>query len=479
MTPTVDTVIIGAGWAGAVAARHLANAGQSVVVLEARDRIGGRAFTLRDNPGQSFPIDLGCSAIHGYNEGNPAKELAAQALVEVTLAKAQPRIIVGPEGPLPAPVQNQLKHNLNEAIVAARAQARDSIPPGTITLASSLLNPASALFTGLCERLTLTQVTQFAQTLEIPLGARLDEISMCWYGFEDNFAGSDGVPEGGFQNLLSKVFVAARNRGATVRQGEVVAAIEHTSSGPLSNVRVTTANGTYSARTVLCTIPLGVLQSKDAPVFEPSLPARRQAVIARTKVGALNKLVLSYPLAWWEPSDVGSFVLLPLDEPHTGDIEQLSLEELLRTTTAVVVAVSTEPKAMLMAMFGADHAIALERFQDSELQVGAHEYLVRRLVHQSTGTPPAPTHSYLTRWSKDPFSRGATTTPVQVGESRSPLDFAELAKPLWNGALGFAGEHTSLHNRGSIAGAVESGLREAKRIERLLRFWEGLEDHAQ
>jgi NADPH-dependent 2,4-dienoyl-CoA reductase/sulfur reductase-like enzyme len=64
MADIYDCVIIGAGWSGAVTARSLANAGFKVVVLEARDRVGGRAQTCTD-AGLHSPIDLGCSWIHG------------------------------------------------------------------------------------------------------------------------------------------------------------------------------------------------------------------------------------------------------------------------------------------------------------------------------------------------------------------------------------------------------------------------------
>lgn len=76
-----SVVIVGAGFSGLVAAKYLTSLGHRVLILEARDRIGGRADT-RTFPASNFEnqepvtIDLGCHAIHGYHEGNPASTLA-------------------------------------------------------------------------------------------------------------------------------------------------------------------------------------------------------------------------------------------------------------------------------------------------------------------------------------------------------------------------------------------------------------------
>ena len=63
MEPTLDVIVIGAGTAGLATARELADGGKKVVVVEARDRIGGRMFT--DHTSMSVPVELGCHYIHG------------------------------------------------------------------------------------------------------------------------------------------------------------------------------------------------------------------------------------------------------------------------------------------------------------------------------------------------------------------------------------------------------------------------------
>src|SRR4051795_8588713 len=61
---TADVLVLGAGVAGLAAAQELSQAGMRVIVIEARDRIGGRIFTERV-PGHPLPIELGAEFIHG------------------------------------------------------------------------------------------------------------------------------------------------------------------------------------------------------------------------------------------------------------------------------------------------------------------------------------------------------------------------------------------------------------------------------
>ena len=72
----IDTLVVGAGIAGLTAARLLQGTGQRVVVLEARDRVGGRVFTDRSD---GYVTDRGASWIHGIADSPVAAAAAAEA----------------------------------------------------------------------------------------------------------------------------------------------------------------------------------------------------------------------------------------------------------------------------------------------------------------------------------------------------------------------------------------------------------------
>lgn len=72
----------------------------------------------------------------------------------------------------------------------------------------------------------------------------------------------------------------------------------------------------------------------------------------------------------------------------------------------------------------------------------------------------------FTTWRSDEFSTGSYTfiPPATRTTNPTPLDILELARPIWDGRLGFAGEHSSVNHYASTRGAWLSGVREAERV---------------
>lgn len=480
---TTDVLIIGAGWSGLSAAVKLAQAGRKVVLLEGRERIGGRAFThtwndqttLNDtartadagnNTGNEYWCDFGCSWMHGYNEGSPLKSLAERYRVPVTVPAARDTVVVGANGPLSKAMSSRLTGNLAKAQAEAKERAANvaaAAPDNGVSLADFLYSPESALFTSLESEQDKQHARDTARMLHIPLGIELEKASLKWTGFEHSYAGTDAAPQGGFQSLINKMVQETTSLGSEIKTAQHVERILDEEN----QVKVTVkGGGEYTARTALVTVPLAVLK-RSTELFYPPLPERRLDTIQRTSVGNLNKVLLHYDAVWWG-KDVGTFIVLPTNDKSSGD----ELTNLFATNTLIVSSLcsssgnegSGSASNSLLVMIGGQAALALEQYERVQVGKALHAYLAARLVAGTSEAAAPPKHVFYSRWGRQALTGGATTSPVSVSETNSPLDFTVLGRPLWSGRLGFAGEHTDQDHRGSAAGAYITGQREADRL---------------
>ncbi|KAK7468689.1 hypothetical protein VKT23_003192 [Stygiomarasmius scandens] len=433
---STDVLVIGAGISGLIAAYNLSKAGKSVQVVEARDRVGGRAWT---DTSLGFPVELGCMAIHGYIEGNPVKRYASELWLETKLLPNSPGTLLTTDGPVDKALAAKLSSNLSAAMahLATTASTSPSQELKGSSVADILLSRSSPLYEGLSDN-DRPKATSLARSLEIGWGISLESTSASYAGWASDiaFAGSDGVVVGGYGKFAEALKSAAEKTGkAEFALGAPVEKVARVENG----IEVVAKNGkSYRARTALSTIPLGVLKVLPNNFFDPPLPPRKRLVLERTSVGALEKLCLTYDSLWWDPQ-AGPFTLL--------------------TDNAVILAIPlSENPATLHVLI--PHSVL--NLSGDEV----HSMLAKAIAPGKT--VPAPTKVFGSSWKEDALSLGATSSPVAVGEDRTPLDLAEAARPVWNGILGFAGEATEMDHRGSVPGALLSGEREAKRIIDLL-----------
>lgn len=362
----------------------------------------------------------------------------------------------------------------DQTLARVKSRCSDTKTPSREALAFSLMNDINSHHSG-HERQHLSQLTQ---TLEVGAGIPLEDVSSRYFAFPRPYCGTDGAPTGGYQTLVDAMVSHAKEASVRFQLDEKVTSIVYDQLKGivvLETVDPTDSKVTkvYRTRACVSTIPLGVLKD-NPPAFVPPLDLAIQTVIKSTSVGILNKVVLTYPHAWWpSPESTGKFIFLAQTTTKLSSAPN-GLESTLQNTTFWadnLAASSTHPHCTLVIPLGASAAQAIERHTDSQVVESIHDFLARRL--SPTSTAPSPVASAITRWGSDAYARGATSSPVSLGKpddehSPTPLDFVSLSRSIWDGRLGFGGEHTDLDHRGSVAGALLSGQREARRVVQLL-----------
>lgn len=405
-------VVIGAGMAGLAVARQLHDAGRPVVVLEARDRLGGRVHTSRLWP--QWPMDLGASWIHGL-KGNPLTGLAREAQAPWVQTSYDSSFLLDANG---NPVSRDVawaQQLLDRALRAAQQRDKDQSVMAALAALPAWQSATPA------RRLSVQH--HINATLEQEYGGAADELS-AWHGLDSQaFGGGDALFPGGFDQL-----VVHAARGLDVRLSTRVAA--------LAPGRVTLADRReIRASAVVVTVPLGVLRAGGLHFAEALHPARVQAM-ETLRMGLLNKCWLRFERVQW-PSDVD---WMEWQGPQAGRWSQwVSLASRLKTP-------------VLLGLHAAHEARQLEALNDKDTVAQAHEALRGMFGSRF----PAPQAAQITRWGRDPFSQGSYSFNAvgSSGQMRQALGGAD-----WGGAVWFAGEATEPAHFGTAHGAWMSGLR--------------------
>lgn len=424
-----DTIVVGAGVAGLSAARLLARAGRTVVVLEARDRVGGRVHTERSD---GHVTDLGASWIHGVTDSPVAAATEAFGMTshEFTVGGYQPdgRPIAyyGPDGRrLPAAAA----HGFADDVRTVDADLEDVVA-GSAPDASYLDVTDRAVAAQGWDAERAERVREYLRhRSEEQYGAAIDELAA--HGLDDDSIDGDEVvfPDG--YDRLPEHLAA----GLDVRLEHVVTRVRWGDDG----VTVTGAFGTLAAGTAVVTVPVGVLHSGDLAI-EPPLPEPLAGALSRLRMNAFEKIFLRFETAFWD------------DDVYA--IRQLGPHGVWWHSWYDLTGVHGEPTLLTFAAGPA--ARATRDWDDAEVVESVMEQL-RRLYGARVEQP---TDVHVTHWQDDPFSRGSYAF-MTVGSTTDDHD--DLATPV-GGVLHLAGEATWTDDPATVTAALCSGHRAAENV---------------
>lgn len=414
-------LVIGAGIAGLAAARELASRGYTPIILEARDRIGGRTWTDRS---LGVPVDLGASWIHGI-DGNPLTKLADQINARRIATDWDNSLLYSDQGLISdqdyEAADEQFNALLDEVYsLGESADEQESLRDGFDQAAADENLPAD-------QRARLEYLIN--TTIEHDYAADTEQLSLAWWEFGDGFDGDEVVFPQGYVQIVDYL---ATN--LTIHLNQVVQQINYTAE----SVEVLTNQGTFTAEYAVITIPLGVLKQNSIQ-FNPPLPESKRAAISALGMGLLNKVYLRFPEVFWDEVEIIGYM-----SQRRGEwAEWLNMEP-----------ITGQP--IIMAFNAGSFARQTESWSDAQIIEGAMSAL-RAMYGDDI---PESEASLITRWASDPLAGGSYSyMPVGV----TPEAIEELAAPV--DTLYFAGEATSPDYAATVHGAYLSGIRAAEEID--------------
>ncbi len=448
-------LIVGAGMAGLAAARELRRSGFETLVLEARERIGGR---IRTDRSLGVPIDLGASWIHG-KRGNPMASLARDLKLRCMDTDYDDIVVYDSGRALPEARLEVLEGDW--ALLEAQLEAFAERAAADTSVARAVESVLRGQPIDEVERRFLNwRLESFVVTAAASLG----DLSLL--GDEgESFGGGDCLFPGGYGELIDRVAEGTPTHlEHTVTDIELLSdrvRIRAERKRPLANCNPchldprpgagsTPDSGaetlTFEGDRVIVTLPLGVLQAAlagDGIRFHPPLPDWKREAISGLGIGDLNKVALRFDKPFWPRS---RHFLGFLGGTQGGFPVFQNYFRYLKTP-------------VLVGFRGGKGIRDSELRSDREAQRDAMEAL-RAMFGPGL---PDPVGVAVSRWHTDPFSVGAYPHVPVGATSRA---FEVLARPVGE-RLFFAGDATAPDHSGTVHGAYLSGLREAERIARL------------
>lgn len=412
-------VVLGAGIAGLAAARRLKDAGHEVVVVEARDRLGGRIHT---DFSMGSPVELG-AMFSPVGPDSPLSGLAAKNALAVKQVLGDQVTLYDRQGVLVSPEQWAIFTEQNEKLFKRlnKSLAKSTGDPSMRATWNTFLE-GMELPDGYADYLSWRMATE-----ETTRGVELDLISTRWsdplQADQDRF-----IFAGGFSKVIDKL-----SQGLEIHL-EQKARIIKESEGRVS---VLSLDETFEGDFLVITLPLGVLRAGDIRI-DPEPSHAKKTAIQKLGIGEANKIVLRYEKVSW-----------PRDKPFIGlmGAEKGGFPQLINMAYF-------NGRPIIIATLGRARSLAATPVPD-EVLVGE----IQALLKKSIKNMPEPVETKVTHWASEKFTKGAYSY-LPVGGDIEMRDF--LARP--EGRIFYAGEATMRQGAGTVKGAYLSGIRAAEWI---------------
>ncbi|KAK1789248.1 hypothetical protein P4O66_015183, partial [Electrophorus voltai] len=409
-------LVIGAGASGLAAARQLKNFGLQVVVVEARERIGGRVW---DDTSLGVTVGRGAQIVNGC-VNNPIALMCEQLGVKMHKLSERCEILQDRGQSTDPAVDKRMDFHFNAILDVVSEWRKDKTQNQDVPLGEKIqevyktfLQESGLRFSELEEK-----VLQFhLSNLEYACASPLDQVSARSWDHNEFFAQFTGD-----HTLLTQGYSTPLHhlaQGLDIHFNRPVEAIDY--SGNV--VKVTTSNGTrYTAHKVLVTVPLALLQNNTIQ-FNPPLPDRKLKAVHSLGAGVIEKIALQFPHRFWDAKIQGAdyFGHVP-PSPEKRGLFSVFYDMTPQGDQCVLMSVITG-QALTM----------IRDLQDAQV-VNLCMTVLRELFKEQE--VPDPVKYFVTHWSQDTWSR-MTYSFVKTGGSGEAYDV--IAEDV-QGKVFFAGE---------------------------------------
>ncbi|KAJ3396341.1 hypothetical protein HDU92_003400 [Lobulomyces angularis] len=500
----INIIIIGAGISGITTAREIQNIfieapeaeRPNIIVLEARQRVGGRIFTFPLS--SKFPnitktpgVDLAAQIVTGFEGGNPL-DVIIRSQLQLGLYYLKNASICPLHDIDGRPTDKEEDQFSERVFNECLNQACNSVLiNGQLKIVTPLEKKFIASKTELnlslgevidhylqnhssFSELSESQLRMFhwhQANLEFANATTLNNLSLHHWDQDDGyeFGGHHSMLKNGFGQVPEALKSGNKiQKEIKVKFNKIVDSIDiiNTADGISESstegiVKVTCRDESeFEADAVVISIPLGTLKQK-AIKFSPELPLWKSQAIERMGFGWFNKVVFVFPEVFWDPKvdvfgSVGSHVPGEINE-----YGEIIYDPISYASNRGRNLVSTTGLPVLVSFVSGWAAVEMESESDAVIVNKAMTILAKILQGKRILNP---IETIVTRWSKDEFSRGSYS---YVANGSSGDDYDALGLTLWD-KLFWAGEATNRHYPATVHGAYISGLRVATDISNRL-----------
>lgn len=431
-------IVIGAGVAGLTAASELTRMGKNVLVLEARDRLGGRIFSQKV---KHEIYDLGASWIHGI-ENNPIWSIVQHHQIQTTVFNYNNSIYYQGKG---QSFNSQEKLIFDKSLDYLLKQFKAIDQPERYGNALEALeqwingeefllyiNKQFHIDSKVMTKLKKMLFDFFRLLAEDPCASDLEQLSAEFWKNEGYYSGDEVIFPQGYIQIID-----ALSKNINVLTNKVVQRIDYSQD----IIRIITKNGEcFSASQVIVTVPLGVLKKHHIQFF-PELSQKKTKAINDLGFGTFNKLIVSFDQCFWKSLKHGQSNNMYIYNQHRW-LNFLDISELYRQPT-------------LLFLFGGASATWIENTSCEDIWQNMSMSL--ELIFDEI---PQPIQIFKTEWGKDQFSEGS----FSYHSAEQTSDQIEILKEPIQKKVFFAGEHLASFGAGTVHGAYLSALEVVKKL---------------